>query len=117
MINVTKPFLPPIERYLEYISGIYKRNWLTNNGPLVNELELKLKDYLDLPHLLYLNNGTIALQIAIKALELKGEIITTPFSYVATTSSIVWEGCQPVFVDIDEHTLNIDPKKNRSSYY
>ncbi len=111
MINVTKPFLPPIEEYQAYLTGIWKRTWLTNNGPLVNELELKLKEYLDLPHFLFLCNGTVALQIAIKAMELKGEIITTPFSYVATTSSIVWEGCIPVFVDIDEETLNIDPKK------
>lgn len=111
MINVTKPFLPPIDDYIDLVKGIYKRNWLTNNGPLVNELELKLKEYLNVPHLLYLNNGTIALQIAIKALELKGEIITTPFSYVATTSSIVWEGCKPVFVDIDKDTFNIDPNK------
>jgi dTDP-4-amino-4,6-dideoxygalactose transaminase len=111
MINVTKPFLPPFEEYFDYVRGIYKRNWLTNNGPLVNELELKLKEYLDLPHLLYLNNGTIALQIAIRALDLKGEIITTPFSYVATTSSIVWEGCNPIFVDIDKDTFNIDPNK------
>jgi dTDP-4-amino-4,6-dideoxygalactose transaminase len=111
MINVTKPFLPPIEEYNQLMEGIWKRNWLTNNGPLVNELELKLKEYLKLDHLLFLNNGTIALQIAIKALGLKGEIITTPFSFVATTSSIVWEGCIPVFVDIDPHTLNIDPAK------
>jgi dTDP-4-amino-4,6-dideoxygalactose transaminase len=111
MIPVTKPFLPPIEEYNAYVAGIYKRNWLTNNGPLVNELELKLKEHLDLPHLLYLSNGTIALQIAIRALDLKGEIITTPFSYVATTSSIVWEGCTPVFVDIDPKSLNIDPAK------
>jgi len=111
MIQVTKPFLPPIEEYFEYIRGVYKRNWLTNNGPLVNELELKLKEYLQLPHLLYLNNGTIALQIAIKALDLNGEIITTPFTHIATTSSISWEGCDPVFVDIDENTLNIDPAK------
>lgn len=111
MINVTKPFLPPIEKYIEYVQGIYKRNWLTNNGPLVNELELRLKEYLGLSHLLYLNNGTIALQIVIKALDLKGEIITTPFSYVATTSSIVWQGCKPVFVDIDPESLNIDPEK------
>lgn len=103
------PFLPPKEEYEEYLSGIWKRNWLTNNGPLVNELELKLKEYLKLNHLLYLTNGTIALQIAIKALGLKGEIITTPFSYVATTSSIVWEGCDPVFVDIDKDTWNINP--------
>jgi dTDP-4-amino-4,6-dideoxygalactose transaminase len=97
--------------YVEYLNGIWSRNWLTNNGPLVNELELKLKEYLDLPHLLYLNNGTIALQIAIKALDLKGEIITTPFSYVATTSAIKWEGCEPVFVDIDPNTWNVDPSK------
>jgi len=111
MIPVTKPFLPPYEQYQHYLQGIWQRNWLTNNGPLVNELELKLKDYLDVPHMLYLNNGTLAIQIAIKALALKGEIITTPFSYVATTSSIVWEGCTPVFADIDPETLNIDPKK------
>lgn len=109
MINVTKPFLPPFNEYVEYLEGVWERCWLTNNGPLVNDLELRLKDYLGVNHLLYLGNGTIALQIAIKALELSGEIITTPFSYVATTSSILWEGCEPVFVDIDRHTLNIDP--------
>lgn len=111
MIPVTKPFSPPIAEYIKLLEGVWERNWFTNNGPLVNELELQLKSYLELPHLLYLNNGTIALQIAIKALELKGEIITTPFSYVATTSSIVWEGCKPIFVDIDPQTLNIDPSK------
>ncbi|AMS26261.1 aminotransferase DegT [Bacteroidetes bacterium UKL13-3] len=111
MIPVTKPFLPPIEEYQQLLADIWQRQWLTNNGPLVNELELKLKDYLGLPHVLYVNNGTIALQIAIKALGLTGEIITTPFSYVATTSSIVWEGCKPVFVDIHPETFNIDPQK------
>lgn len=111
MIPVTKPFLPPIEEYEQYLKDIWKRNWLTNNGPLVNELELKLKEHLDLKHLLFVTNGTIALQLAIKALGLKGKIITTPFSYVATTSSIVWEGCEPVFVDIDRETCNIDPAK------
>lgn len=111
MINVTKPFLPPIEEYFDYVRGIYKRNWLTNNGPLVNELELKLKEYLDVPHLLYLSNGTIALEIAMRALDLKGDVITTPFSYVASTSSIVWHGCTPVFTDIDPETLNIDATK------
>lgn len=92
MINVTKPFLPPIEEYQEVLGSIWNRGWLTNNGPLVNELEEKLKNYLGVQHMLYLNNGTIALQIAIKALGLSGEIITTPFSYVATTSSIVGRG-------------------------
>ncbi len=111
MIPVTKPFLPPIEEYNQYVYGIWERNWLTNNGPLVKELELKLKEYLNTKDLLYVNNGTVALQIAIKALQLKGEIITTPFSYVATTSSLVWEGCIPVFIDIDPKTLNINPDK------
>jgi dTDP-4-amino-4,6-dideoxygalactose transaminase len=110
MIPVTKPFLPPKEEIFDLLSDVWQRQWLTNNGPLVNELELKLKQYLDLHHILFLNNGTIALQIAIKALQLKGEIITTPFSYVATTSSIMWEGCTPVFVDIDPLTFNINPE-------
>ncbi len=110
-INVTKPYLPPFEEYEKYLRGIWAREWLTNNGPLVNELELKLKERLDVEHLLFVSNGTIALQIAIKALELSDEIITTPFSYVATTSSIVWEGCRPVMVDISPETLNIDPDK------
>jgi len=111
MIPVTKPFLPPMEDYTKYLTGIWKRNWLTNMGPLANELELKLKEHLKVKHLLFVTNGTIALQMAIKALDLKGEIITTPFSFVATTSSIVWEGCKPVFVDIDKNTLNIDASK------
>lgn len=111
MIQVTKPFLPPLEEYKAYIDKIWQRQWLTNMGPLSSELEMQLKDFLELDHLLFLTNGTVALQIAIKALELKGEIITTPFSFVATTSSIVWEGCTPVFVDIDKESLNIDPNK------
>src|SRR5690349_24908982 len=111
MIPVTKPFMPRLEEYESYVRGIWQRQWLTNNGPLVNELELQLKKYLKVPHMIYVSNGTSALQIAIKALGLKGEIITTPFSFIATTSSIVWEGCKPVFVDIDEGTFNIDRKK------
>src|SRR5580698_1448330 len=87
MINITKPFLPKIEEYVKYLDGIWEREWLTNNGPLVNDLELKLKTYLKVNHLLFLGNGTIALQIAIKALKLSGEIVTTPFSYAATTTS------------------------------
>lgn len=111
MILVTQPFLPPEEEYKKYISEIWERNWLTNMGPLANELEEKLKTHLGVENLLFVTNGTIALQMAIKALELKGEIITTPFSFVATTSSIVWEGCTPVFVDIEKKSLNIDPAK------
>src|SRR5699024_125827 len=108
-IPVTKPFLPPRQEYERLMDEIWERNWLTNNGPLVQQLEEELEEYLEVPHLNYVSNGTIALQIAIKALGLEGEIITTPFSYVATTSSIVWEGCTPVFVDIDPATLNINP--------
>lgn len=111
MIPVTKPFLPAEKEFKTYVKSIWERQWLTNNGPLVSTLELKLKEYFGLKHLLYVSNGTIALQIAIKALDLSGEIITTPFSFVATTSSIVWQGCKPVFVDIDPETLNIDPGK------
>jgi len=111
MIPVTKPYLPNVKEFDEYINSIWERQWLTNNGPLVNELEIRLKEYLKLDHMLYVSNGTIALQLAIKALGLKGEIITTPFSFIATTSSIVWEGCKPVFVDVEEDTFNIDPAK------
>jgi dTDP-4-amino-4,6-dideoxygalactose transaminase len=111
MINVTKAFLPPFDEYVKHLKGVWDREHLTNHGPLVNELEEKIKGYLGVPHFYFLNNGTVALQIAIKALELKGEIITTPFSYVATTSSIVWENTKPVFVDIDPGTLTIDASK------
>lgn len=111
MIPVTQPFLPPQEEYQKYLAGIWKRNWLTNMGPLASQLELELKDHLKVNHLLFVTNGTVAIQMAIKALDLKGEIITTPFSFVATTSSIVWEGCTPVFVDIDSKSLCIDPTK------
>jgi dTDP-4-amino-4,6-dideoxygalactose transaminase len=111
MIPVTKPFLPDLDTYQAYVRGIWERRHLTNNGPLVQELEAGLKQHLGIENLLFLGNGTIAIQIAIKALGLTGEVITTPFSYVATTSSLVWEGCEPVFVDIDPQTLNIDPSK------
>ncbi len=110
-ITVTKPFLPPLASYTAHIEGVWAREWLTNNGPLVNELELELKEKLGLQHLLFVTNGTIALQLAIKALKLNGEVITTPFSYVATTSSLVWENCKPVMVDICPRTLNIDASK------
>ena len=110
-ILVTRPFLPPKESYQAYIDKIWESHWLTNMGPLAVELEEKLSQYLEVENLLFVTNGTIALQMAIKALDLKGEIITTPFSFVATTNSIVWEGCTPVFADIDPETLNIDPNK------
>jgi dTDP-4-amino-4,6-dideoxygalactose transaminase len=115
MIPITSPFLPPIEEYQEYITDIWKRQWLTNMGPLASDLEIKLKNHLGINYLLFVTNGTVALQMAIKALDLSGEIITTPFSFVATTSSIVWEGAKPIFVDIDPLTLNIDVSKIKQS--
>ena len=108
MINVTKTYLPPLAEYTAHLKGIWEREWITNHGPLVQELEEKLKAHLGVKHLFFVANGTIALQIAIKALGLRGEIITTPFSYVATTSSIAWENCRPVFVDINPRTLCLD---------
>lgn len=115
MIRVTQPFLPPKKDYDLLIRKIWKRRWLTNMGPLADELETKLKLHLGVSNLLFVTNGTIALQFAIKALKLEGEVITTPFTYVATTSSIVWEGCKPVYVDIDSNSLNIDPSKIESA--
>jgi dTDP-4-amino-4,6-dideoxygalactose transaminase len=112
-IPVNKPFMPKLDEYQRLIAEIWERRWLTNHGPLVTSLEQKISAYTELPHFFFLNNGTIAIQIAIKALKLRGEIITTPFSYVATTSSIVWEDCIPVFADIDPHSWNISPDSIR----
>lgn len=109
MINVTRANLPPLEEYEEYLKRIWENRWLTNQGPLVQELEKKLSKRLEVAHLQFVTNGTIALQIPLRALELTGEIITTPFSYVATTTSILWEQLTPVFADIDPNTFCIDP--------
>jgi dTDP-4-amino-4,6-dideoxygalactose transaminase len=111
MINVTKTFFPPLDAYVDKLQRVWKNEWLTNRGELVLELESKLKDYLNVDNIIIMNNGTIPIQIALKLLGLNGEIITTPFSYVATTSSILWENCTPVFVDIDENHLTIDENK------
>lgn len=111
MIPVTKPFLPPRETYDAYVEDIYKREWLTNNGPLVQELESAIPHHLNSRGMSFVSNGTIALQLALRALEVQGEVITTPFSYVATTTSILWENCTPKFVDIEENGFNIDPRK------
>ncbi|TDN89143.1 dTDP-4-amino-4,6-dideoxygalactose transaminase [Salegentibacter sp. 24] len=111
MIPVTKTFLPPKAEYQAILDRAWDTGWVTNRGVLVRELEEKLKDHLAVPNLIATTNGTIALQVAIKALGLSGEIITTSFSYVATTSSIVWENCTPVFVDIHPEYLTIDETK------
>jgi dTDP-4-amino-4,6-dideoxygalactose transaminase len=111
-IFVTKTFLPPLGEYEKYLRKIWESNQLTNQGPLLNKFENELKKNLNIKYLHFVTNGTIALQIALQALDItEGEIITTPFTYVATTSSILWQRCTPVFVDIDPKTLCIDPNK------
>jgi dTDP-4-amino-4,6-dideoxygalactose transaminase len=115
MIPVTKTFLPAMDEYTQILERAWKKEWITNRGELVQELEEKLKSYLGIKNIIITNNGTVPLQIGIKALALTGEIITTPFSYVATTASIVWENCVPVFVDIDADYLTIDESKIRAA--
>ena len=111
MINVTKTFLPPLEEYTKLVKRAWDNEWLTNRGELTLELEEKLKNYLAVSNIIITNNGTIPLQIALKLLGKGGEIITTPFSYVATSAAIVWENCIPVFVDIHPEYLTIDETK------
>ncbi|HPD39859.1 MAG TPA: DegT/DnrJ/EryC1/StrS family aminotransferase [Mesotoga infera] len=110
-IYVTRPLLPPLEELGKSLQDVWDAQWLTNNGAKHKELENKLKDYLKVPQLSLFNNGTIALLVAIKALELTGEVITTPFTFAATAHSISWMGLEPVFVDIDPVTMCIDPNR------
>ncbi len=111
MITVTKTYLPPIEEYNALVKKAFDNQWLTNRGELIELLEEKLKVYLKIDWITITNNGTVPLQIALKLFGKGGEIITTPFSYVATTSAIVWENCTPVFVDIHPDYLTIDETK------
>jgi dTDP-4-amino-4,6-dideoxygalactose transaminase len=111
-ILVTKTFLPPVEDYLAFVEKIFATGQLTNQGPMLKELEEKLAGYLGVSHFHFVSNGTIALQLAIDSLGIMGgEVITTPFSYVATASSILWQRCQPVFVDIEPNSFTIDCQK------
>lgn len=115
-IYVTKSFMPPIEEYNKYIADIFARGVLTNQGPNVQDLQKKLSEYLGVNNFHYVTNGTIALQLALAALDINdGEIITTPFSYVATTSSILWQRCKPVFVDIEPDNFTIDVERIESA--
>ena len=109
MINVTKTYLPNIDKYKSYIDEIYTNGQLTNNGPLAQKLERRLQKYLGVNNVILVANGTLALDVAYRALDLTGDVITTPFSFVATTSSIVSNGLNPLFSDISPHTFNIDP--------
>lgn len=109
MIPVTKPFLPPQHEYQAQIKELWKSKWITNNGELVQRLEKEIADYLQISYMNFVANGTMALTLALKALDITGEVITTPFSFLATSTSILWENCIPVFVDIDAESLCINP--------
>lgn len=110
-IFVTQPALPPLEEFVPYLEEIWRNKTLTNNGPFHQELEKALCDYLGVQYISLFTNGTIALITALKALRITGEVITTPYSFVCTSHSLLWNNLQPVFVDIDPHTLNLDPKR------
>lgn len=110
-IFVTKPFLPPLDEFIPYLEKIWDNKVLTNCGPFHHQLEEALCEYLGVEHIALFTNGTIALVTALQALRITGEVITTPYSFVATSHSLLWNGIKPVFVDIDPNTLNLDPMR------
>lgn len=111
MIPVNKPYLPAFEKYTKYLERVYNKAWLTNNGPLVQELKARLEDYLGVKNLLPVANGTLAMQLAYKVFNLKGNAVTTPFTFIATSSSLAWEGITPKFADVDPKSYNLCPKQ------
>ena len=111
MINVTKTYLPSLEKYQDYVRQIFESGWLNNNGRFTQALEARLAEYLEVPYVVLVSNGTLALQIAYRLLDIKNEAITTPFTFVATSSSMVWEGIEPLFADIEPNTFNVNPSK------
>lgn len=110
-ITVTQPYLPPLEEFIPYLEQIWENKWLTNNGPFHQQLERALCEYLNVEHLALFTNGTIALVTALQTLRISGEVITTPYSFVATSHALLWNNIRPVFVDIDPVTMNLDPDK------
>ncbi len=110
-VYVTQPYLPPLEEFIPYLQRIWDSKVLTNGGPFHQELEQALRNYLGVEHLALFTNGTIALVTALQALRITGEVITTPYSFVATAHSLLWNGIKPIFVDIDPATLNLDPSR------
>lgn len=110
MINVTQPYLPPLEQFIPYLEEIWASKWVTNGGRFHQELEAALCDYLGIKHISLFANGTLALLTALQTMRITGEVITTPYSFVATSHSLVWNGLKPVFVDINPATLNMDPE-------
>lgn len=115
MIPVTQPYLPCLKKYKRYIDSIYVSKMITNRGQYLVELENRLKEYLDVKHVICTSNGSLALQLIFKAFELSGSVITTPFSFAATSSTLSWEGLKPVYADIESKTLNISPSKIESN--
>lgn len=111
MITVTSPLLPDLGEFNELLRQIWDSKWITNNGQFHQRLEKELAEYLGVPYISLFTNGTLPLLTALQALRITGEVITTPYSFVATTHSIWWNGCKPVFVDIDPKTGNMDPDK------
>ena len=111
LITVTSPLLPDLDEFHELLKQIWDSKWITNNGQFHKQLESALKEYLGVPQVSLFTNGTLPLLTALQALRITGEVITTPYSFVATTHSIWWAGCKPVFVDIDPRTGNLDPEK------
>ncbi|AZK60964.1 dTDP-4-amino-4,6-dideoxy-D-glucose aminotransferase VioA [Pectobacterium versatile] len=110
-IPVTQPYLPDLNEFIVYLEEIWSNKWLTNNGPFHQKLELELCKYLGVEHISLFNNATIALITSLQALRVSGEVITTPYSFVATSHSIIWNGLTPVFVDIEPYSFNIDPDR------
>ncbi|MDF1584214.1 MAG: DegT/DnrJ/EryC1/StrS family aminotransferase [Methyloprofundus sp.] len=114
-IYVTQPYLPPLEEFIPYLEKIWENKILTNGGPFHQQLEQALCEYLGVEYISLFTNGTLALVTALQALRITGEVITTPYSFVATSHSLLWNGIKPVFVDIDPNTLNLDPAKIESA--
>jgi len=110
-ITVTSPMLPPLDEFIPYLKEIWERKWITNNGFYHNELERALCEYLKVPYISLFTNGTLPLMIALQTLRITGEVVTTPYSFVATTHALWWNGIKPVFVDVEEKTSNLDPDK------
>ena len=111
LITVTSPLLPNLDEYNDLLKQIWDSKWITNNGQFHKQLEKELAEYLGVPYLSLFTNGTLPLLTALQALRITGEVITTPYSFVATTHSIWWNGCKPIFVDVDPATGNMDPEK------
>jgi dTDP-4-amino-4,6-dideoxygalactose transaminase len=110
-VTVTSPLLPPLEEFIPYLEDIWNRKWITNNGFYHQELEKALREYLKVPYISLFTNGTLPLMVALQALRISGEVITTPYSFVATTHALWWNGIRPVFVDVEEKTGNLDPSR------